>query len=169
MAERFWSFDGEHYERHGDARAAEAYARAALEQAREECRLDDGWPDWTESIAWGEVREAVVVSSRATHEDDCTAEECSDSCEIGRTDVDEAIDYDLRRPERPPFPDGVTLTDSGTMITVARPDGLIAHVHPGTSSLITYRLGKDSDQPRGVLLALAEAFRLAAERAVPRG
>lgn len=68
------------------------------------------------------------------------------------------------------YPDGIELDDDGDMLTVFGPDGIVCHVHPDAEeSLVTWRQGKDSDHPRGVLLALAEAFRLAAERAVLRG
>lgn len=69
---KYFSFDGETFLLHTTAEEAKAAAELNLKCVREDA-WHDCWPDETESICWGEVKEsAQVVSSTPT----CQAVEC---------------------------------------------------------------------------------------------
>lgn len=87
---RFFSYTGSwaSFDRHDTAEAA----KAAVEEAIGE--NDDGLPDEAESWCWGEVRDAVKVTTLHTHGPECMGE---DGCPEGFPfeDSDECVDVEL--------------------------------------------------------------------------
>jgi len=82
---------------HGTADEAKEAAEAALEGCRDKAGGETGWPEDTEHICWGEVREAAERCVIHAHDGDCRDAEGRLDCDYA--DWDEFWEYDLMPPE----------------------------------------------------------------------
>lgn len=96
---RFWSYDGNHHDRHETAEEARSACEAAIADALADCVDGGEWPEWVEEICWGEVREQATECDRTEHLPECRSEanggECADDCEIWGRSVDYTASYRL--------------------------------------------------------------------------
>lgn len=93
--ERFWSSSPDGLEWHDTESEARREAEAWVNHARDESG-DLGWPDWTESIAWGEVRGRVVQTETKTRADYEAEGDEAMVLSLDTNGWDETADYELR-------------------------------------------------------------------------
>jgi type II secretory pathway pseudopilin PulG len=95
--EQWFSYsEDDGFRRHASAEEAKAAAQAALDGAVD--ASGDGWPEDTDSICWGEVREAAVETIVHKHGPDCRplAEDEGWGCTEGHTlEFDYVSRFDL--------------------------------------------------------------------------
>jgi hypothetical protein len=84
------------FDLHDTANEAKAAAEAALKWCREEASGEEGWPEDTRRICWGEVCEAAKPRVIHAHDAECRDEEGRLDCDYA--DWDETWEYDLTPP-----------------------------------------------------------------------
>lgn len=66
---RFFSYNDETgFELHVTEEEAKAAAAEELKACADEAVGEDGWPEWTESICWGEVKQSAKETNRRPSE-----------------------------------------------------------------------------------------------------
>ena len=81
---------------HDTANEAKAAAEAALKWCRDEASGEEGWPEETGCICWGEVCEVAKSRVIHAHDAECRDEEGRLDCDYA--DWDETWEYDLTPP-----------------------------------------------------------------------
>ena len=81
----------------------EAEARDAAEDTLQACQdisAEDGWPENTEEIVYGEVRGGVVETSRVTREEWNRTHDIEDEPFPGGSQFDEMVEYAIKEIEK---------------------------------------------------------------------
>ena len=81
---------------HATAEQAKAAAEASLEWCRDQAAEEEGWPEDTERILWGEVREGATRRVLYAHDETCRNEGGRLACD--GADWHETWEYDLLPP-----------------------------------------------------------------------
>ena len=105
-SEKWFSFSEDSgFQRHTSAEDARACAQRALDYDESEAGCD-GWPEGTDRICWGEVREAAVGTVTHRHGPDCrpdsSDDEDDDTCTEGYSMLFDSICEFNMTPTDPP-------------------------------------------------------------------